>query len=85
MPETALGPTQVASAIIVVRGHRVLLDQDLASLYGVETKALNQAVRRNMTRFPADFMFQLTVEEQAGRRALFAALNVWRGRCRTDW
>lgn len=49
--------------IHVIRGHRVMQDSDLASLYGVETKALNQAVGRNPARFPADFMFQLTAEE----------------------
>lgn len=69
MPDTVLRPEQVAFAIIMVRGHRVLLDQDLANLYGVETKVLNQAVRRNKTRFPADFMFQLTVVETANLKS----------------
>ena len=46
-----------------IRGQRVMLDIDLAEMYGVETKALNQAVRRNIKRFPADFMFQLTKDE----------------------
>lgn len=46
-----------------IRGERVMLDSDLGSLYGVETKALNRAVKRNLERFPADFMFQLTAEE----------------------
>lgn len=82
MPDTALRPEHVASAIIVVRGHRVLLDRDLAHLYGVETKALNQAVRRNIARFPADFMFQLTLEEQAGLRSQFVTLDAGRGRHR---
>jgi hypothetical protein len=49
--------------IYVIRGHKVILDRDLAELYGVETGALNQAVKRNMDRFPEDFMFQLTSEE----------------------
>ena len=49
--------------IFVLRGHRVMLDRDLAALYGVETRALNQAVKRNRDRFPEDFMFQLTIEE----------------------
>ncbi len=48
---------------MVVRGHRVLLDRDLADLYGVETRALNQAVRRNLARFPPDFRFVLTRAE----------------------
>ena len=54
---------QIDRAILILRGHRVLLDSDLAALYGVEAKALNQAVRRNAERFPADFMFRLTLAE----------------------
>ena len=53
----------IESKIFFLRGKRVMLDRDLAILYGVETRALNQAVRRNMRRFPEDFMFQLTKEE----------------------
>ena len=53
----------VESRILVIRGQKVLLDQDLAALYQVETKALNRAVRRNQDRFPEDFMFQLTPVE----------------------
>jgi hypothetical protein len=49
--------------IFVIRGHRVMIDRDLAELYSVETRVLNQAVRRNIERFPADFMFSLTREE----------------------
>ncbi len=49
--------------IFVIRGHKVMLDRDLAKLYGVETRSLNQAVRRNVERFPADFMFSLTRKE----------------------
>ena len=49
--------------IFSIRGQRVMLDRDLANLYGVETRVLNQAVRRNISRFPADFMFSLTREE----------------------
>ncbi len=54
---------RIEQAILVLRGERVMLDADLATLYGVTTKALNQAVRRNRGRFPADFMFQLTRTE----------------------
>ena len=54
---------QIDGAILVLRGHRVLLDSDLAALYGVEARALNQAVSRNTERFPADFMFRLTLAE----------------------
>jgi hypothetical protein len=50
--------------ILIVRGHKVMLDADLARLYGVGTKALNQAVKRNKERFPEDFMFQLTKREK---------------------
>jgi hypothetical protein len=58
-----------------VRGQRVLLDSDLAALYEVETKRFNEAVRRNLAKFPADFMFQLAAEEWAGLRSQFATLD----------
>lgn len=51
---------RIAAAIVLLRGHKVLLDTALAGLYGVSVKTLNQAVRRNRDRFPEDFMFQLT-------------------------
>ena len=54
---------RIEQAIYLIRGEKVMLDRDLALLYGVETKALNRAVRRNRQRFPSDFMFQLTAEE----------------------
>ncbi|MCP4195783.1 MAG: ORF6N domain-containing protein, partial [Proteobacteria bacterium] len=54
---------KVARLIKVIRGHKVILDSDLAQLYEVETKAMNRAVRRNIDRFPEDFMFQLTKDE----------------------
>ena len=54
---------RIEKAIIFIRGEKVMLDSDLAELYGVETRVLNQAVRRNLNRFPADFMFQLTPDE----------------------
>lgn len=54
---------QIKNLIYIVRGHRVMLDSDLAMLYGVETKMLNRAVKRNINRFPVNFMFQLTKEE----------------------
>lgn len=61
---TALIPTaRIERRILLLRGEKVMLDSDLAELYGVETKALNQAVKRNSDRFPADFMFQLSTEE----------------------
>ena len=54
---------QIEQGILLMRGQRAMLDRDLAALYGVETKNLNKAVRRNRDRFPADFMFQLTLDE----------------------
>jgi hypothetical protein len=54
---------RIRQAILMVRGLKVMLDRDLAMLYGVETRALNQAVKRNRDRFPVDFMFELTREE----------------------
>ena len=59
----------IARLVHAVRGERVLFDADLATLYGVSTKALNQAVRRNRERFPSDFMFRLTPEEWAALRS----------------
>src|ERR1044072_5894493 len=53
----------IERAIYLIRGEKVMLDRDLASLYGVETKMLNRAVKRNLQRFPLDFMFQLTADE----------------------
>ena len=61
----------IARLVHAVRGERVLLDVALAGLYGVSTKALNQAVRRNRDRFPPDFMFQLTAEEWGNLRSQF--------------
>jgi hypothetical protein len=72
----------VERAIVSLRGHRVLLDSDLASLYGVETAVLNQAVRRNLARFPADFMFRLTSEEAFVLRSQIVTLDGGRGRHR---
>jgi hypothetical protein len=65
----------VERVIIVVRRHKVLLDVDLAELYGVSVRALNQAVRRNAERFPIDFMFQLTLGEAQRSRSQTVILN----------
>ena len=62
----------ITQSILVLRGHKVLLDAELAGLYGVSTKRFNEQVRRNRERFPADFMFQLTAEEHAALRSQFA-------------
>ena len=54
---------QIKNLIYTIRGYRVMLDSDLAMLYGVETKRLNESVKRNIDRFPSHYMFQLTKEE----------------------
>ena len=63
------------SLIRTIRGQKVLLDTDLAALYGVTTKVLNQAVKRNADRFPEDFRFQITPEEAAASRSQIVTLN----------
>jgi hypothetical protein len=68
--------------ILLVRGQRVMLDSDLADLYGVSTKRLNEQVRRNIRRFPADFMFQLSSDEAAALRSQSATLEAGRGKYR---
>ena len=68
--------------IFLIRGQKVMLDSDLADLYGVETKVLLQSVKRNVTRFPADFMFQLTSNEDAVLRSQFVTLKKGRGQHR---
>jgi hypothetical protein len=64
---------RMEKAILFVCGEKVMLDADLADLYAVETKTLNRAVKRNLARFPADFMFQLTQEEVEALRFHFGA------------
>jgi hypothetical protein len=71
---------RISHAILVVRGQRVILDRDLAALYGVTTKRLNEQVKRNRERFPEDFMFELTSEEAEASRSQNATLNKGRGR-----
>jgi hypothetical protein len=65
----------VARRIYIIRGHRVMLDSDLAELYQVATKRLNEAVKRNSSRFPGDFMFQLSPEELENWRSQIATSN----------
>jgi hypothetical protein len=69
----------IARSILVLRRHRVLLDAELAALYGVTTARLNQQVRRNRRRFPADFLFELTAGEFANLKMQFATSS-WGGR-----
>lgn len=70
---------QVEQNILLIRGQRVILDTDLAKLYGVPTKRLNEQVQRNKKRFPSDFMFQLTPEEVAHLRSQFATSKIGSG------
>jgi hypothetical protein len=73
---TAVVPfDRIASVIHLMRGQKVLLDRDLALLYGVPTKVLKQAVRRNLRRFPTDFMFELTANEFGKWRSQFVTSN----------
>jgi hypothetical protein len=69
----------IEQAIFLIRGQKVLIDADLAQLYGVETKILNKAVKRNLDRFPEDFMFQLTAEESKNLRFQFGTSKKQRG------
>src|SRR5580658_7228222 len=78
MPTTAI--EHIGDAILLLRGQRVILDRDLARIYGVPTKVLNQAVKRNRVRFPTDFMFRLTQEEEVLSRSRSVTLNTGRGK-----
>jgi phage regulator Rha-like protein len=71
---------RIERAIIVVRGEKVMLDSELAEIYGVETKILNQAVKRNASRFPSDFMFQMTHVELANLRSQIVTSSLYGGR-----
>ena len=73
---------RITRAILLIRGQKVMLDSDLARLYDAEIKTLNRAVRRNVNRFPADFMFQLSSEESARLRYQFGTLKLGRGQHR---
>lgn len=70
MAQDAVPIDQIQTRIVVLRGHRILLDADIVAFYGASTKTLNQAVKRNEDRFPPDFRFQLTDEGRGGRRYL---------------
>ena len=67
---------RITQTILLRRGHKVILDDDLAALYEVETKTLNRAVKRNRDRFPDDFMFQLTTEEFDNLRYQFGTSSL---------
>lgn len=69
----------IGSRIVMLREQRVMLDSDLAELYGVETRVLVQAVKRNLERFPDDFMFQLSNQDLAALRSQIVMSNTGRG------
>ena len=77
---TPISLEEVAGSILIVRGRRVILDRELAAIYGVETRVLNQAVRRNLERFPLGFMFQISREEAERSRSQIVILKNGRGR-----
>jgi hypothetical protein len=70
---------QISRSILILRGQRIILDRELAEIYGVTTKRLNEQVKRNRDRFPEDFMFQLTAEEAESSRSQIATLKNGRG------
>ena len=79
--ESSIIPVErIEGSILLIRGQKVMLDADLAELYGVKTKVLLQAVKRNIERFPADFMFQLTRDEFKILRSHFVTSSEWGGR-----
>lgn len=80
MPGPVIPSERITKSILLARSQKVLLDADLAELYGVDTRVLNQAVRRNIERFPADFMFQLTHEEWSNLRSQIVISSAHGGR-----
>ena len=75
MTDKEFSVSEIVSRIFYIRGQKVMLDSDLANIYGVETKVLNQAVKRNKKRFPEDFFFQLTQDEWNSLRSQFVTLD----------
>jgi hypothetical protein len=75
MPDLLIQEENIALSIYQIRGQKVMLDRDLAKLYGVETRTLKQAVKRNIKRFPPDFMFELKKEEFENWRSQFVTSN----------
>ena len=76
---SAMPQEQIEKSILIIRGHRVILDADLAKIYGVSTKRLNEQVRRNLDRFPDDFMFQLSETKEESLRSQIATSKIGRG------
>ncbi len=79
MPGSIVPSEIIQNKIYLIRGKKVMLDSDIAELYGVSTKRLNEQVRRNIDRFPEDFMFILSKEESDSLRSQFATLKKGRG------
>ena len=77
--EMRVATVQIARQVLLIRSHKVMIDTDLATLYGVTTKRFNEQVKRNLARFPADFMFQLSETEHAALRSQIATSTVGRG------
>jgi phage regulator Rha-like protein len=84
MKNEDITPILVESKIFLIRGKQVMVDRDLAELYGVETKVINQAVKRNLERFPEEFRFQLTLEEYDFLRSQFVTSKVEKDRLRSQ-
>lgn len=78
--KSGIAANRIAQTMVVLRGHNVILDSVLAELYQVEIRALNQAVKRNLARFPDDFMFQLTAPEAESLRSQSVILETGRGK-----
>ena len=80
-PSENIAEKRILTSILIIRRQKGLLDSDLAELYGVETRRLNEQVRRNKEKFPPDFMFQLTDEEFVNLKSQFATSSSgWGGR-----
>lgn len=80
-PNSIIPETRIENVIYLIRGRKILLDQDLAALYGVETKQLNRSIKRNHERFPEDFIFQLTKDEWGNLKCQIGTSSLnWGGR-----
>ena len=80
MKNNYLPDEKIFASILLLRNQKIMLDSDIAKLYGVETKVLNQAVKRNLERFPIDFMFQLTKNEWENLKSQSVTSRQWGGR-----
>lgn len=80
MENNYLPDEKIFASILLLRNQKIMLDSDIAKLYGVETKVLNQAVKRNLERFPNDFMFQLTKNEWENLKSQSVTSSQWGGR-----